>query len=78
MLVSGVIILSTLVLENDRIIRREHSRHITYEKMELIHKDKEKELVADLRTRTGLDIHRVEIGKLDFLKDAAEITIYYQ
>ena len=77
MLVSGVIILSTFALENESIIRREHSRHITYEKMELIHKDKEKELIADLHLRTGLDIHRVEIGKLDFLKYAAEITIYY-
>jgi hypothetical protein len=77
MLVSGVIILSTFALESDRIIRHEHSRHITYEKIELIHKDKEKELLADLRARTGLDIHRVVIGKLDFLKEAADITIYY-
>ena len=77
MLVSGVIILSTFALESDRIIRHEHSRYITYEKIELIHKDKEKELLADLRARTGLDIHRVVIGKLDFLKEAADITIYY-
>ena len=77
MLVSGVIILSTFALESDRIIRREYSQHITYEKIEMIHKDKEKELLADLRARTGLDIHRVVIGKLDFLKEAADITIYY-
>jgi hypothetical protein len=34
-------------------------------------------LIEDLRNRTGLNIHRIVIGKIDFLKDAAVIKIYY-
>jgi hypothetical protein len=34
-------------------------------------------LMKDLREKTGLNIHRIEIGQMDFLKDSAHITIYY-
>jgi len=35
------------------------------------------ELLADLKDRTGLDIKRVSVGKINFLKDTAELTLYY-
>ena len=35
------------------------------------------ELLADLKERTGLDIKRVSVGKINFLKDTAELTLYY-
>ena len=46
--------------------------------MELITPDKEAELIADLKKRTGLDIVKVEVGGIDFLKDAAIIKMYYR
>jgi hypothetical protein len=33
--------------------------------------------MADLSERTGLNVHRVEIGKIDFLRDTALVKIYY-
>jgi hypothetical protein len=36
-----------------------------------------KELIADLEERTGLTIHRVDIERIDYLRDAARIYIYY-
>ena len=33
--------------------------------------------MADLRQRTGLDIEKIEIGHIDFLRDAAFIKVYY-
>ena len=50
---------------------------IVYEKVALAHADKEKELMTDLKTRTGLDIRRVEVGHIDYLKDIAYVKIYY-
>jgi hypothetical protein len=50
---------------------------IDYEKIELIKPDKRKELLADLEDRTGLKIRRIEIGKLDFLRDKVRIQIFY-
>ena len=51
---------------------------IKYDNINLITPDKEKELIADLKKRTGLDIVKVEVGGLDFLKDAAIIKMYYK
>ena len=37
-----------------------------------------KELIEDLRKRTGLNIFKVSIGSVDFLKDTAVIKIEYE
>ena len=34
-------------------------------------------MIKELKDRTGLPIHEVKIEKIDFLKDTASITIYY-
>ena len=50
---------------------------VVYEKVALAHADRENELMADLKLRTGLDIRRVEVGHIDYLKDIAYVKIYY-
>ena len=50
---------------------------ITYDRIELIKPEHREELLADLRSRTGLDITRLEIGKIDFLRDVVQIRIFY-
>jgi uncharacterized protein DUF4956 len=52
-------------------------KSITYEKIELIKADNYPLLVADLRQRTGLNISRCDVGRIDFLHDVAEIKIAY-
>jgi len=41
-------------------------------------KDKARELLKDLQGRTGLDIIRVEVGHIDFLRDSAILKLYYE
>ncbi len=67
----------TYVLERIWLLKRESRKNITYEKIELIVPEKRKELIADLVNRTGLDINRVEIRRIDFLNDTAQIRIFY-
>jgi len=43
-----------------------------------IHPENHDRLLADLRERTGLPVTRIEIGRIDFLRDVAEIQVYYQ
>ena len=50
---------------------------ITYEKIELIVPERREELMADLRKRTGLDIVKIQIGSINFLKDTAFIKVTY-
>jgi len=77
MLIGGIFILFTLLLESNWLIRREFSQQIFYEKIELVHVEKRKEMIEDLKARTGLNIHRIEMQEIDLLKDAAHITVYY-
>ena len=71
-----VILLITL-LECLGFSHRQAKKIITYEKIELIHPDRREELLADLRKRTGLDIVKVQVGSINFLKDTAFLKVTY-
>jgi len=58
-------------------ISSEQKKIIRYENIELIKPDKREELISDLRIRTGLNVQKVDIGRIDFLKDTVLIRIYY-
>ncbi|MEA4906479.1 MAG: DUF4956 domain-containing protein [Chloroflexi bacterium] len=66
-----------LVLEREWGFHYEASKQIIYEKIELIRPERRAELLADLQERTGLRIRRVQVGKVDFLHDVANVKIYY-
>lgn len=78
LLFTNLAVLSIMfVLERVRLLRHESSKRIVYEKIDLIVPEKRKELIADLEKRTGLKIHRVEIGRINFLQDTARIQVFY-
>lgn len=58
-------------------MKNELVKLIIYERIENVKPEKRDQLMQDLKDRTGLEIHRLEIGKIDFLRDIAEIRIYY-
>lgn len=72
-----VVILITHVLEKVFLLKHESKREIIYENVELIKPERRVELIKDLEKRTGLKIQRVEIGRIDYLRDSARIFIYY-
>lgn len=72
-----LVILSVWLFETLGLSKRETNKIITYEKIELIKPDKRAELLADLKARTGLDITRVQVGSIDFLKDIAYLKVTY-
>ncbi|MDR1861025.1 MAG: DUF4956 domain-containing protein [Bacteroidales bacterium] len=65
-------------LESSRFLRHTSTKIVLYEKIELIKPEKSDELIADLKERTGLDIRKVEVGHIDFLRDAAFLKVYYK
>ncbi|NTV65124.1 MAG: DUF4956 domain-containing protein [Oscillochloris sp.] len=76
-LANGVVIALLYVLEQGWGFSFESNSRVIYERIELIRPERRAELLADLRTRTGLPVRRVQIGKIDFLRDSTEITLYY-
>lgn len=71
------IVFGLWLLEKRLMLKQEESVKLTYEKIENIHKMNHSELLSDLKNRTGIDIERYEIEKIDFLKDIAIIRLYY-
>ncbi|MEN9330989.1 MAG: hypothetical protein RLZZ94_79 [Bacteroidota bacterium] len=70
-------ILVALMLESNWFMKQEIFKTVYYEKIELIHPSKYNEFLEDLRSRTGIDIHRAEVQKIDFLRDTAQVKIYF-
>jgi len=72
-----LIVAVTYGLEKIWLLRHETRKNIIYEKIDLIGPDKRDELLLDLKERTGIDVVRVEIRRVDFLKDIAYLRIFY-
>lgn len=75
--INAVILVITYLLESNIFMKKESVKTILYENIEMIKDGKQAELLADLKLRTGFNVHRYSIHKIDFLKDAAQIKIYY-
>ncbi len=71
------VIAVTYGLEKVWLLKHESRKTIIYEKINLIKPGNYQLLLKDLEERTGLIINRVEVGRIDFLRDAARIRIYY-
>jgi hypothetical protein len=76
-IINGFLVLIAWVLESRWFSKQEQIKVIFYDNVTLIHKDKEPELIEDIRNRIGINIHRVEILKIDFLRDSATIKVFY-
>ena len=74
---NGMTILVLYVGEKEWGCHYDQKKSIIYEKIDLIKPENHARLLADLRERTGLPVTRCEIGRIDFLRDVAEIKIYY-
>lgn len=80
----GVLVLANLlvvcliwVLESGRWLKHTSTKLILYDRIDMIVPEKRAELIADLEKRVGVKVDSVEIGHVDFLRDAAFIKIYY-
>ena len=72
-----VIILLTYLLENSLFGKKEASKIIIYDSLDSINPSCHFELKEELRCRTGIEIHRISIENIDYLKDSCTITIFY-
>ena len=74
---NGVILGLVYVMEHLWLTRHEAMRQLIYEKVELIRPDKRRELLADLEQRLGIKASRVEIGRIDLLRDTVQLRVFF-
>ena len=74
---NALVIALVWVLESGKMLKHTSAKLVLYDRIELIVPERREELIADLEKRIGLKVEGVEIGHVDFLKDAAFIKVYY-
>ena len=76
-LLIGNIALLSLAFLLDRVVSVEHlvTRRVVYDRVDLLPLEKRAELIADLESRIGVKIARIEVGNVDLLRDTAVIKI---
>jgi|WetSurMetagenome_2_1015567.scaffolds.fasta_scaffold30338_3 hypothetical protein len=75
----NLMVLALVLVLDGRVLRGMGlCQSLRYEKIDLIQPQRRTELLADLRARTGLDITRVQIGRIDFLNDSTEMLVFYR
>lgn len=74
---NSVIVFGLYLLEKRLMLKQEGSVKLIYEKIQNVHEKNKEILLADLKERTGINISRFEIQKIDFLKDVAHIILYF-
>ncbi|MBR5860228.1 MAG: DUF4956 domain-containing protein [Bacteroidaceae bacterium] len=77
-IINLLFIFSIWICESKLLISHYSYKVIKYDNINLITPDKKQELMADLEKRTGLKIEKVEVGAIDFLKDAVIVKMYYR
>ena len=78
MLIANALVICLIwVLESERLLKHTSTKLVLYDRIELIVHERRAELIADLEKRIGIKVDNLEIGHVDFLKDAAFIKVYY-
>lgn len=76
-IIASIIFVAVLLLDTNILFRKEMSSTLLFERIEMIKPEFREDLIVLLKERTGINIHRVDISEIDFLKDTANITYYY-
>jgi hypothetical protein len=76
-IVCCIILIPTFLLDSSLIFKKELHQDVRYEHLELVKPEHHSKLIEDLRNRTGLDIHYVNVRNIDFVRDTATVRVYY-
>lgn len=74
---NALILITTYVLEHLWLTRHEAMRQIIYERIDLIKPENRAKLMDDLRERLGVRPSRIEVGRIDLLRDTAQLRVFY-
>jgi hypothetical protein len=73
-----IIIVITYFLESTILGKQENTKIIIYDNTANLNPEKRNELIQDLKNRTGYNIKKIEIERIDFLRDSAVLRVYYE
>ena len=74
---NGIILGITWFIERLKNLENESYANVLFEKIELVKPERKEELYAELESRLGLKIARIEIVNLDYQRDVAKIHVFF-
>lgn len=77
-LINTIIIVSLFILESFFQRRETSSATLIYNRLDLLSPDKKEELLSDISERSGNRVDKVEIKKIDLVKNVAELEIFFR
>ena len=78
LVINVIILLAAFVLEKILCNNTFMKHSIVYDKLELLKPENQNKLQKDLSSRTGREILRISIEKIDYKKDTADLEIYFK
>ena len=75
--INGALAIFLIIVDRLLLTHYGVAQTIYYEKIDLIRADNRQELIADLNERTGQRVKRYIVEEIDFLRDTATITVYF-
>lgn len=74
----NIIILSVVgLIEWPWLLKKEFSKRVIFDNPKLLLPQTKNELLQELKSKVGLDIHRVETIEIDLIRDSAILTVFY-
>ena len=72
-----IFIVCIKLAENQPWLKHVSEKLVMYDRIDLITPEKREEMIEDLHKRLGVEIIKVEVGAVDFLRDIALVKVYY-
>ena len=76
-ILNALILVFVYALDGNLLVKNEMVQSIAYNNLENVKPSNRAALIVDLRDKTGLDIHKIDVEKIDLIKGQVTIKAYY-
>lgn len=76
-IINTIIVLSAFILEEFQLKNKLDSHLIIYEDLDLLTPDKKAKLLKDLSERTGKNIMKIKIRRINYKRNIARLEVFY-
>jgi hypothetical protein len=78
LIINIIIIVSAYILEEFLIKYRSECQSIIYDKLDLLKPEKKEKFLADISSRTGREVLKIKIVRINYKKKRALLLVYYK
>lgn len=75
--ITNLVVIGAVAL-GEGLLKVSSSKLVQYDRIELILPERREGLIADLESRLGIKVIKVDVGSVDFLRDMAMLRVYYK